>query len=202
MITILLFYMFAFWLLVGAIGVVSAKNPMYSVLFLVLCFFNAAGLFILMGAEFLGLLLMMVYVGAIAVMFLFVLMTVDLSIDSEGKPAPLFTSISLIVGSILLLEVVLALSSGVVFRTPFETVLPTTENVDNIIQIGRVLFTNYMYPFITVSMVLLVAMVGAIVLTHRRRENVNRQNITEQILKKREDCVELKNPALGKGISS
>lgn len=198
MIADILFFMFAGILLLGAVGVVSSKNPMYSVLFLVLCFFNAAGLFILLGAEFLGLLLMMVYVGAIAVMFLFVLMTVDMTSEEADTKSPLFTSLGLIVGGILIVEMLFALIGGLGSETTLAEKDPN--EAQNIVLLGRVLFTNYVYPFIAVSMVLLVAMVGAIVLTHRRREGVKRQNISEQIHRRREDCVELVKPKLGKGV--
>ncbi|MFT7144252.1 MAG: NADH-quinone oxidoreductase subunit J [Alphaproteobacteria bacterium] len=201
MIADLLFFMFAGVLLLGAIGVVSAKNPMYSVLFLVLCFFNAAGLFILIGAEFLGLLLMMVYVGAIAVMFLFVLMTVDMSVDVQERKSVLFTYASLAIGAVLLLELLFALVGGIGSTGRVAASIPMDDDVENIVELGRVLFTNYMYPFISVSMVLLVGMVGAIVLTHRRRENVLRQDISEQIHRKREDSIAIVSPTLGKGIS-
>lgn len=201
MIADLLFFMFAGVLLLGAIGVVSAKNPMYSVLFLVLCFFNAAGLFILIGAEFLGLLLMMVYVGAIAVMFLFVLMTVDMSVDVKERKSYLFTYASLAIGAVLLLELLFSLFGGIASIGRISATLPMDSEVENIVELGRVLFTNYMYPFISVSMVLLVGMIGAIVLTHRRREKVLRQDVSEQIHRKREDCIEIVSPKLGKGIS-
>tara|TARA_R110000868_G_scaffold411035_1_gene701434 strand:- start:11853 stop:12458 length:606 start_codon:yes stop_codon:yes gene_type:complete len=201
MIADLLFFMFASVLLLGAVGVVSAKNPMFSVLFLVLCFFNAAGLFILIGAEFLGLLLMMVYVGAIAVMFLFVLMTVDMSVDVKERKSPMFTFASLAIGAVLLVELIFALMGGVASTGRIAATIPLVDDVENIMQLGQVLFTNYMYPFITVSMVLLVGMVGAIVLTHRRREHVLRQDIGEQISRTREESIALVSPTLGKGIS-
>lgn len=202
MVADLLFYMFASILIVGALGVVMSRNPMYSVLFLVLTFFNAAGLFILIGAEFLGLLLMMVYVGAIAVMFLFVLMTVDMTTeDDDGKRSPLFVTLALVTGGVLLAEMILAIMGGIASNGRLAAIAVETTDVQNIVQIGRVLFTNYVYPFIAVSMVLLVGMVGAIVLTHRKREGVNKQDIGEQITRTREESIEVVTPTLGKGIS-
>lgn len=202
MIADILFYMFASVLCIGALGVILSRNPMYSVLFLVLSFFNAAGLFILIGAEFLGLLLMMVYVGAIAVMFLFVLMTVDMTReDDDGKKSPYFVTLVLVTGGVLLGEIVLAIMGGVASNTRLAEFVPVVNETQNIVALGQVLFTNYIYPFISVSMVLLVGMVGAIVLTHRKREGVMKQDISEQISRTRDESIEIVTPGLGKGIS-
>ena len=202
MIADILFFMFASILLVGSLGVVLSKNPMYSVLFLVLSFFNAAGLFLLIGAEFLGLLLMMVYVGAIAVMFLFVLMTVDMTQqDDDGKRSPLFVTLVLVTGGVLLFEIIISILGGVASNTRLSEFVATQSDVQNIVQLGQVLFTNYVYPFIAVSMILLVGMVGAIVLTHRKREGALKQDISEQIARTREESIEIVTPSLGKGIS-
>ena len=202
MIADILFFMFASILLAGSLGVVLSKNPMYSVLFLVLSFFNAAGLFLLIGAEFLGLLLMMVYVGAIAVMFLFVLMTVDMTQqDDDGKRSPLFVTLVLVTGGVLLFEIIISILGGVASNTRLSEFVATQSDVQNIVQLGQVLFTNYVYPFIAVSMILLVGMVGAIVLTHRKREGALKQDISEQIGRTREESIEIVTPSLGKGIS-
>ncbi len=202
MIADILFFMFASILLVGSLGVVLSKNPMYSVLFLVLSFFNAAGLFLLIGAEFLGLLLMMVYVGAIAVMFLFVLMTVDMTQqDDDGKKSPLFVTLVLVTGGVLLFEIIISILGGVASNTRLSEFVATQSDVQNIVQLGQVLFTNYVYPFIAVSMILLVGMVGAIVLTHRKREGALKQDISEQVGRTREESIEIVTPSLGKGIS-
>lgn len=202
MIADILFFMFASILLVGSLGVVLSKNPMYSVLFLVLSFFNAAGLFLLIGAEFLGLLLMMVYVGAIAVMFLFVLMTVDMTQqDDDGKRSPLFVTLVLVTGGVLLFEIIISILGGVASNTRLSEFVATQSDVQNIVQLGQVLFTNYVYPFIAVSMILLVGMVGAIVLTHRKREGALKQDISEQVGRTREESIEIVTPSLGKGIS-
>ena len=202
MIADILFFMFASILLVGSLGGVLSKNPMYSVLFLVLSFFNAAGLFLLIGAEFLGLLLMMVYVGAIAVMFLFVLMTVDMTQqDDDGKKSPLFVTLVLVTGGVLLFEIIISILGGVASNTRLSEFVATQSDVQNIVQLGQVLFTNYVYPFIAVSMILLVGMVGAIVLTHRKREGALKQDISEQVGRTREESIEIVTPSLGKGIS-
>lgn len=202
MIADLLFYLFAGTLLLGATGVITARNPMHCVLFMVLAFFNAAGLFLLLGAEFLGLLMVMVYVGAIAMLFLFVIMTIniDKAVAKEGfiKELPL----GLIVGAILAVEMVLAVSGGLFGGVAHSTNASMGMNaeVQNIVQLGDVLFTNYAYPFITVSLILLVAMVGAIVLTHRKRPDAKRQNIAKQIARTREEAVTLTTPESGRGI--
>lgn len=201
MVADLLFYLFAGVILLGAAGVITARNPMHCVLFMVLAFFNAAGLFLLLGAEFLGLLMVMVYVGAIAMLFLFVIMTININqaVQREGfiKELPL----GLIVGAVLAVEMVLAVSGGL-----FGGMNHLTEasmvmgDAQNIVQLGNVLFTNYFYPFLTVSLILLIAMVGAIVLTHRKRPDAKRQDIGKQIARTREEAVTLTTPESGRGI--
>lgn len=197
----LIFYMFAFFLLVGGLGVITAKNPMYCVLFMVLTFFNAAGLFILLGAEFIGLLMVMVYVGAIAVMFLFVLMTIniDFAVLREGFAS--YLPVGLIVAVALVAEFVTAFFSGAFDQsTSLAQPMMKTGEEENIVELGNVLFTNYAFPFITVSIVLLIAMVGAIVLTHRQRTGVKRQDITKQIECRRDDSIEMMDVPTGKGL--
>ena len=197
----ILFVLFATMLLVGGLGVITARNPMYCVLFLVLAFVNATGLFLLLGAEFLALLLIMVYVGAITVMFLFVLMTIDIDFTLLREGFARYLPVGLIVGGVLMAELLFAAWTGL-FTGGVEAVkasLPMTE-AENTMQLGQILFTNYVYPFLGVSIVLLIAMVGAIVLTHRKRPNVKRQNIADQVARKREDAVELVKVTPGKGV--
>lgn len=204
MIADLIFYMFAAILLFGGLGVVTAKNPMHCVLFMVLTFFNAAGLFILLGAEFLGLLLVMVYVGAIAVMFLFVLMTIniDFALLKEGFATHL--PLGFLVGALIAIEFIMSILGGAFGSSQSLAMvgsLSSQSGEQNIVQLGEVLFTNFAYPFLLVSMVLLIAMIGAIVLTHRRRKDVHRQNVSEQIARKREDAMVLTSPKVGSGVS-
>ena len=203
MIADLLFYIFGTVLLLGSVGVISARNPMHCVLFMVLTFFNAAALFLLLGAEMLSLMMIMIYVGAIAMLFLFVIMTIsiDKAIRREGfiKELPL----GLLVGTLLVVEMVFAVSSGGLTESKVHVVqasLPIVADTQNIVQLGDVLFTNYFYPFLAVSMILLVAMVGAIVLTHRKRPDAKRQNIGEQIARKREDSISMVTPETGRGL--
>jgi NADH-quinone oxidoreductase subunit J len=198
----LVFYMFAAMLLTSALGVILARNPMHCVLLLILTFFNAAGLFILLGAEFIGLLLVMVYVGAIAVMFLFVLMTIDIDFSLLKEGFASYLPSGLIVGAVLMAELVVSAASGVFSGERLSTVaaMPMPEGVDNIRALGQVMFTQYLFPFQVAALILLVAMIGAIVLTHRRREGVRRQNISEQINRRREDSVAIVKVKPGQGI--
>jgi len=200
MIADILFYVFASILLLGALGVVTAKNAMHCVLFMILTFFNAAGLFILLGAEFLGLLLIMVYVGAIAVMFLFVVMTVNVEFASKEEGFVKHLPVGLFVALVLLAELVFTAWNGM-FGASGTTLssLPLSEK-ENIVQFGDVLFTSYVFPFILASLILLVAMVGAIVLAHRKREDVLRQNVPNQIARTRDEAVELVSVKTGSGI--
>lgn len=185
MIADLLFFLFATVLLIAATGVIAAKNPMYCVLFLILAFFNAAGLFLLLGAEFIALLMVMVYVGAVAVMFLFVIMTIDIDFAVLKEGTTNYLPVGVLVGGLLLGEILLAAFSGA-----FGGKQIVYSDVQNIEQIGLVLFTDYAYPFLMSGMILLVAMVGAIVLTHRKLSDAKRQDIAAQIGKKRSDSFE------------
>lgn len=199
MIADLLFYMFAGLLLVAGLGVISAKNPMHCVLFLIFAFFNAAGLFLLLGAEFLGLLLIMVYVGAVAVMFLFVLMTININFAVLKDGFTPYLPVAAIIAGVLLIEVIMAASSGM-FTGGINIGVPAEEGVDNIVLLGQVLFTNYALPFQMAGLILLIAMIGAIVLTHRKREGVKKQDITHQVFKDVEDCIEVVKVRPGAGI--
>jgi NADH-quinone oxidoreductase subunit J len=194
----LLFLMFASILTMAGLGVISAKNPMYCILFMLLAFFNAAGLFILLGAEFLGLLLIMVYVGAIAVMFLFVLMTIDIDFAVLKQGFATYLPVGLLVAGLLAIELVAAALAG-----GFAEARPAgAQAQENIVQLGHVLFTDYFLAFQGAGMILLVAMVGAIVLTHRRREGVKRQNIGKQIRRTKEESVTTASPQSGAGASA
>lgn len=199
----LLFFAFASILLVGALGVITAKNPMHCILFLVLTFFNAAALFILIGAEFLGLLLIMVYVGAVAVMFLFVLMTIefDFSLTREGFAA--YLPVGILIALVVLLELIIAVWGGLFTggKVAIAT-LPPAAGVQNIKALGQVLFTNYVLPFQAAGLILLIAMVGAIVLAHRTRDGVRRQRIVNQVKRKRGDSITLTQPPIGQGVTT
>lgn len=193
----ILFVLFAAGILAGAGLVIAARNPMVSVLGMMLTFVNAAGLFILLQAEFLGLLLIMVYVGAIAVMFLFVLMTIDIDFDTLKEGFAPYLPFGLVAaGGLLALLVMAGLSGGM----PSPATNPDAP--DNIIALGRVLFTDYALPFQLAGLVLLTAMVGAIVLTHRGGgRSVRRQDIGAQIMREKADAVTITKPKIGAGVT-
>ena len=188
----LAFYAFAAVTLASAAMVVVSRNPVYSVLFLILAFFNAAALLLLIGAEFIAMILIIVYVGAVAVLFLFVVMMLDINLAELRRGFLRYLPIGAIIGVVLLAEILFGLG---VFGTMSDTMrgfaqqtVPATM-VDNTRAIGRVLYTQYFYLFQVAGMVLLVAMIGAIVLTLRRRPGVRRQKAGEQINRTKEDTI-------------
>ena len=174
------FYLFATVLLVSAVAVIAARNPVHSVLFLILAFFNAAGLFVLLGAEFLGMILVVVYVGAVAVLFLFVVMMLDIDFSELKRGALQYLPFGALIGLVLAAELVMAggawhLAPGIAAKAH---TLPA--GISNTEALGRVLYTDYVYYFQIAGLVLLVAMIGAIVLTLRSRPGVRRQVISVQ----------------------
>ncbi len=196
------FYTFAIIAVISSFMVIFAKNPVHSVLFLILTFFNATGLFVLMGAEFLAMLLLIVYVGAVAVLFLFVVMMLNIDFNSLRtgmiKNAPL----GLLIGTILLGEMIfsfIGMKYGVANKPGNELFIVLGEE-ENTRALGNVLYTNYIYLFQCAGLILLVAMIGAIVLTHRKRDNVKQQDAVKQILRNREDAIEVKEVEIGKGV--
>lgn len=197
MITDILFYCFGLGLLAGGTLVVAARNPMVGVVGMLLAFLNAAGLFILLGAEFLGLLIIMVYMGAIMVMFLFVVMTIDIDFVKLREKWSPYLPLGLLVAVALVAELVLAAT----YSPRVEQVAPA-EAPENIIALGKVLFTAYALPFEAAGLMLLVAMVGAIVLTHRPRGGVLRQNVAAQVGRRKADVLKLTKPKLGAGATA
>ena len=187
MIEALFFYLFAGIMLASGLMVVVSRNPVYSVLFLILAFFNAAGLFVLIGAEFLAMLLVVVYVGAVAVLFLFVVMMLDINFSEMRAGFQKYLPLGLIVGGILVFELVAAMY-GDVFKgaTP-----PEAMDISNTRALGNVIYTKYMYLFQVAGLILLVAMIGAISLTMRKREGVRRQSVAVQNLRSRAETVEV-----------
>ena len=199
------FYLFAFVAIASGVMVISARNPVHSVLFLILAFFNAAGLFVLMGAEFLAMILLVVYVGAVAVLFLFVVMMLDINFTELRKGALAYLPIGLLVGVILLAELVLVFGTWVVSPLASGAALaptPAASQISNTHALGMVIYTNYVYLFQIAGLVLLVAMVGAIVLTLRHRTGVRRQSIGRQTERRRSDSVEVKQVPSGSGVRS
>ncbi len=199
----LVFYLFAAITVASAVMVIAARNPVHSVLFLILAFVNSAGLFVLMGAEFLGMILIVVYVGAVAVLFLFVVMMLDINIVELRQGFLQYLPIGALVGLILLLELVLALGAWVVSPEAVAVAqlpIPPLSEASNTRALGRILYTDYIYLFQAAGLVLLVAMIGAIVLTLRQREGVRRQSISQQVSRKVSDAVEVKKVPSRSGV--
>jgi NADH-quinone oxidoreductase subunit J len=193
------FYLFSIVLLGSGMMVITARNPVHSVLFLILAFFNAAGLFILLGAEFLAMILVIVYVGAVAVLFLFVVMTLDIDFSELRAGVSRYLAVGLGIWLILLSELVLMVGSFAVAPGAIQPI--PAEQVTNTAAIGRVLYTEYVYFFELAGAVLLVAMIGTIVLTLRHRVGAKRQDVAEQVGRRREDAMEVVKVQTGKGIS-
>jgi NADH-quinone oxidoreductase subunit J len=196
------FYVFAAVLLASAAMVVTSRNPVYAVLFLVLAFFNAAGLFLLAGAEFLAMLLVIVYVGAVAVLFLFVVMMLDVNFATLRGGFQRYAPVGILVGLVLLAEL------GLVFGTWTTSGLaqslrasPMPEGITNTEALGRILYTDYVILFQAAGLVLLVAMIGAIVLTMREKKSSRHQNVAKQIARNPADTLVLVNAGLGEGIN-
>jgi NADH-quinone oxidoreductase subunit J len=198
----LAFYMFAFFAIAAAVMVISARNPVHSVFFLILAFFNAAGLFVLLGAEFIAMILIVVYVGAVAVLFLFVVMMLDINFTEMRQGFLQYLPLGGLVVVVLLAELVMIGASWLFAPGSTGKSFPTPpiDQVTNTDAIGRILYTDYIYVFQGAGMILLVAMIGAIVLTHRSRSGVRKQNISDQINRRREDTIEIKKIQPGSGV--
>ncbi|MEC8365971.1 MAG: NADH-quinone oxidoreductase subunit J [Pseudomonadota bacterium] len=193
MIEALFFYMFSAVMLGAGLMVVVSRNPVFSVLFLILAFFNAAGLFVLIGAEFIAMLLVVVYVGAVAVLFLFVVMMLDINFAEMRAGFQKYLPLGLVVGGILVFELVAAIY-GDAFKGAS---LPAMPEISNTRALGNVLYTKYMYLFQVAGLILLVAMIGAISLTMRKRPGVRRQVIAEQNARSRSESVEVVEVPVG-----
>ena len=181
MLQALAFYLFSAILVASAIMVIAARNPVHSVLFLILAFFNAAGLFVLLGAEFLAMILVVVYVGAVAVLFLFVVMMLDIDFAELKRGSLQYLPFGALIGLILVAELVMAGSAWVLKPAAKSAMASATPvGITNTEALGRILYTDYIYYFQIAGMVLLVAMIGAIVLTLRSRPGVRRQVISVQ----------------------
>ncbi len=203
MIAALFFYLFAGICVASALMVISSRNPVHSVLFLILAFVNAAGLFILMGAEFLALILVVVYVGAVAVLFLFVVMMLDVDFAELRQGFLNYLPIGALVGLVLMVELLLVLGAWAIGPGLQRTVvlpIPPAETVTNTEALGLVLYTRYVYFFQAAGLVLLVAMIGAIVLTLRHKPAVKRQNVSDQLARNKAAIIELHNVRPGQGL--
>ncbi|MDD3020108.1 MAG: NADH-quinone oxidoreductase subunit J [Alphaproteobacteria bacterium] len=198
MIGVIAFYLFSFVLLLSAFFVITSRNPVYSVLFLILAFFNAAGLFVLLGAEFIAMILVIVYVGAVAVLFLFVVMMLDANFSDLRKGAMQYVPFGLLMGGGLLAELVLLYRAWPVPHIPEP--VDVTLSVDNTSALGAVLYTDYVFPFQVSGLILLVAMIGAIVLTLRVRSSVLRQKVGDQVARKSGDVMKIEKVLKGAGV--
>ena len=202
-VTAAFFYLFAAIAVASAVMVIASRNPVHSVLFLILTFFNASGLFILLGAEFLAMILVVVYVGAVAVLFLFVVMMLDIDFSELREGMLTYAPFGMVVGLILFTE--LALVLGVWAFSPeaagaLAAPAPATSVATNTEALGQLLYTRYIYYVQAAGLVLLVAMIGAIVLTLRHKEGVKRQNISDQVARGPETAIEVRKVKPGQGI--
>ncbi|RFC65248.1 NADH-quinone oxidoreductase subunit J [Fulvimarina endophytica] len=198
------FYIFAFIAVGGALMVVLSRNPVHSVLFLILTFVASAGLFLLTGAEFLAMILIVVYVGAVAILFLFVVMMLDLDVGQLKQRAVQYAPFGAVIAVLLLAELIIAVSGGLADPAPMTmtTALPMAETggLSNIEALGNVLYTRYILFFQLAGLILFVAMIGAIVLTLRHKENVRRQSIPDQVARNPATAIEIKKVESGRGI--
>ena len=202
---LVVFYIFAVVAVASGVMVVAARNPVHSVLFLILAFFNSAGLFVLLGAEFLAMILVIVYVGAVAVLFLFVVMMLDIDFAQLRSGFMRYLPIGALIGFILLAELLLIFGSWIIApgvanlqAAPFPANAPAMNNTR---ALGDVLYTRYIFAFQAAGLILLVAMIGAIVLTLRQRVGVRRQRIPEQLARTRAQAVEVVKVPLGGGAA-
>jgi NADH-quinone oxidoreductase subunit J len=200
-IQVLAFYMFALIAIASGVMVISARNPVHSVLFLILAFFNAAGLFVLLGAEFLAMILVIVYVGAVAVLFMFVVMMLDINFVELRQGFLQYLPIGILVGVVLVIEL------GVIVggwhfapQAVGQIAQAKPGGITNTHALGNIVYTDYIYLFQSAGIVLLIAMIGAIVLTHRTRGGVRKQRIADQVARRPGDTLEIRKVDIGKGI--
>ena len=201
--TAFFFYLFAAVAVASAVMVITSRNPVHSVLYLILCFFNGAGLFILLGAEFLAMILVVVYVGAVMVLFLFVVMMLDVDFTELRQGMLNYLPVGGTVGLILLLELVLALGTWVISPEAGRLVaapVPPLSSLTNTEALGQIIYTRYVYFFQAAGLILLVAMIGAIVLTLRHKQGVKRQDIAAQVARWPETAIEIRKVRPGQGI--
>jgi len=198
----LFFYLFSVVATASAVMVISSRNPVHSVLFLILTFFNAAGLFILMGAEFLALILVVVYVGAVAVLFLFVVMMLDVDFTELRRGTLGYLPIGGAIGMILLVELLLVLGTWHFSGEAGNIAEPIVAGggVTNTEALGLIIYTKYFFYFQVAGLVLLVAMIGAIVLTLHHKQGIRRQNINDQVARNPATAIEVRQVKPGQGI--
>jgi NADH-quinone oxidoreductase subunit J len=197
------FYLFAGVCIASAVMVIAARNPVHSVLFLILAFVNAAGLFVLIGAEFLAMILIVVYVGAVAVLFLFVVMMLDVDFAELRQGFLAYLPIGALIGVVLLAELITVVFAWAIGPSELQAItapIPPASHVSNTEALGLVLYTRYVYFFQAAGVILLVAMVGAIVLTLQHKPNVRRQSIAAQVARRRDTAIEIVRVKSGQGL--
>jgi len=195
------FYLFAGVCVASAVMVVTSRNPVHSVLFLILAFVNAAGLFVLLGAEFLAMILIVVYVGAVAVLFLFVVMMLDVDFAELREGFLSYLPVGALIGAVMLAELLLVVGGWVIAPGTGHAAAAAAANVSNTQALGLVLYTKYVYFFEAAGLILLVSMIGAIVMTLHHKPQVRRQNIAAQVARGRASAIELVNVKPGQGLS-
>jgi NADH-quinone oxidoreductase subunit J len=204
MIQVIAFYLFASLLIASAALVIFSRNPVHSVLWLIVAFFNAAGLMVLVGAEFIAMLLVIVYVGAVAVLFLFVVMMLDIDFAELRAGFAKNVPLGLLLAIILLCEMVMGIGAykagAVKLGTPEAGVAMARDTVPNIEAIGALLYSKYIFLFESAGLILLVALIGAIVLTHRQRSGTRGQNISAQNQRRPQDAVRNVQVGVGQGV--
>jgi NADH-quinone oxidoreductase subunit J len=202
-ITAIFFYLFAGACIASAIMVVTARNPVHSVLFLIIAFVNASGLFILLGAEFLAMILIVVYVGAVAVLFLFVVMMLDVDFAELRQGFLNYLPVGFLVGAILLAELLFIVGAWVIgpgVPKAITAPIPAASAISNTQALGLVLYTRYVYFFEAAGVILLVAMIGAIVMTLHHRPDVKRQNVGAQVARRRANAIDVVKVKSGEGL--
>jgi NADH-quinone oxidoreductase subunit J len=198
------FYLFAGITVASAIMVVASRNPVHSVLFLILAFVNAAGLFVLMGAEFLAMILIVVYVGAVAVLFLFVVMMLDVDFSELRSGVLTYLPVGGLIGAVLLAELLIIVGAWAIGPEVGKAItapIPPSTAIPNTQALGLVLYTRYVYFFQAAGIILLVAMIGAIVLTLQHKPNVRRQIIADQVARTKASAIEIVKVKAGQGLS-
>ena len=197
----LFFYLFAGVCVASAVMVIVSRNPVHSVLFLILAFVNASGLFMLLGAEFLAMILIVVYVGAVAVLFLFVIMMLDVDFTELREGFLEYLPVGLLIGAVFLAELLLVAGGWIINPAITKAITsPIPGEISNTAALGLVLYTRYVYYFEVAGLVLLVAMIGAIVLTLRHKPNVKRQNIADQVARTKATAIKIRRVRPGQGI--
>ena len=199
MIASIAFYLFAALTILPALAVIFARNPVHSVLWLILAFFNAAGLMLLVGAEFIAMLVVIVYVGAVAVLFLFVVMMLDIDFASLRSGFTRNLPFGIIIALVLLAEIIVALSAWKAGPALSGHAIPAA-TTPNIVALGQLLYSRYLFAFELAGLILLVAMIGAIVLTHRSRRDTRPQKVWKQVDRRPGDAVKNLDPAVGEGM--